>query len=370
MAATMDLNRVATFVRVVEEGGFTAAARVLRLPKSSVSRAVSQLEEELGARLLQRSTRKVTLTEAGSAFFERASRGLVGIEEAAAAVADMQSTLKGTLRITAPVDAGVWVLAPLVPRFLAKHPQVRIELMLTGRIVDLVAEGVDFALRIAPLRDSSLVARKLGDSLLALFAAPSYLARRGTPRTVADLRDHDCVLFRPDRGRVTWALEGPAGPEPVEVTGPVAADDFLFIQQMALAGAGIAMLPTFLCDRPSREGQLSRVLPKHAVRMGTFHLVYPSARYLPQRAAAFRDFILEELGPTLGAEGRGAEGKAAVGAQGADAPATGASGRRRPPPRGRRRRRPRGRSASAACESRKTYTDTRKRECNLVASFW
>ena len=292
----MDLNRVAIFVRVVEDGGFSAAARSLRLPKSSVSRAVSLLEEQLGARLLQRSTRRVRLTEAGTTFYERASRGLAGVEEAAAAVADLQGSLRGPIRVTAPVDAGVWVLAPLVARFVALHPGVHIDAVLTGRVVDLVAEGFDFALRAAPLRDTALVARKLTRIESALYAAPAYLARRGTPTGVVDLKTHDCILFRPDRGRATWTLLGSDGEESVEVTGPAAADDFSFVQRLVLMGTGIGLLPAFLCQEAVAGGGLLRLLPGHAGLGGWFHLVYPSARYLPHRAAAFRDFLIAALG--------------------------------------------------------------------------
>jgi DNA-binding transcriptional LysR family regulator len=292
----MDLNRAAVFVRVVDEGGFSAAARALRLPKSSVSRSVALLEQELGARLLQRSTRKVRLTEAGGTFYERASRGLAGVEEAAAAVADLQGSLRGPMRITAPVDAGVWMLAPLVAQFVALHPMVRIEVILTSRLVDLVAEGFDFALRAAPMRDSSLIARRLGTIEVALFAAPAYLARRGTPASVAALKDHDCVVFRPDRGRGNWTLAGPGGEETVEVSGPVGADDFSFVQRLVRAGAGIGLLPSFLQNGATREDELVRVLPSHAGPGGVLHLVYPSARYLPNRAAVFRDFVVAALG--------------------------------------------------------------------------
>jgi DNA-binding transcriptional LysR family regulator len=291
----MDLNRAAVFVRVVDEGGFTAAARVLRLPKSSVSRSVALLEQELGARLLQRSTRKVRLTEAGTAFYERAARGIAGVEEAADAVGDLQGTLRGRIRVTAPPDAGVWMLAPLVARFVAMHPGVHVELALTGRVVDMVTEGFDFAFRAAPMHDSSLVARKLAPVEVGLWAAPGYLARRGTPVAVAELAQHDCLMFRADHGHVRWTLLGPEGEQSVEVSGPVGADDFAFLQQMAIAGAGIALLPAFLCRAASGAGALTRVLPDRATRPGAFHLVYPSARYLPQRAVAFRDFILAEL---------------------------------------------------------------------------
>jgi DNA-binding transcriptional LysR family regulator len=292
----MDLNRVAIFVRVVDDGGFSAAARTLRLPKSSVSRAVSLLEEQLGARLLQRSTRKVRLTEAGTTFYDRASRGLLGVEEAAAAVADLQGSLRGPIRVTAPVDAGVWVLAPLVASFVALHPAVHIDAVLTGRVVDLVAEGFDFALRAGALRDSSLMARKLARLEGALYATPAYLARRGTPTQVADLREHDCILFRPDRGRATWKLTGPDGEESVEVTGPVGADDFSFVQRIVLSGTGIGLLPGFLCQGAVEDGSLVRLLPGHVGLTGSFQLVYPSARYLPHRAAAFRDFLIAALG--------------------------------------------------------------------------
>jgi DNA-binding transcriptional LysR family regulator len=292
----MDLNRAAIFVRVVAEGGFTAAARALHLPKSSVSRAVSLLEEELGARLLQRSTRKVHLTEAGTTFYNRAAPALGGVEEAAAAVADLQVGLHGTIRITAPLDAGVWLLGPLVARFVSKHPGVFVDVVLTARVVDLVAEGFDFGLRASPMRDSSLVARKLKRVAIALYAAPTYLARRGTPGAVADLAQHQCVMFRPDNGHATWTLTSAAGGEEVaHVSGPIGADDFFFVQRMLMAGAGIGLLPSFLCDEAVKTGELVRVLPNHGVQGGQFHLAYPSARHLPHRAAAFRDFLVGAL---------------------------------------------------------------------------
>jgi DNA-binding transcriptional LysR family regulator len=292
----MNLNQAAVFVRVVDEGGFSAAARALRLPKSSVSRAVALLEEELGARLLQRSTRKVNLTEAGTAFYDRASRGLAGVEEAAAAVADLQGSLRGRILVTAPADVGVWLIAPVVARFVGLHPAVYVDVVLTTRIVDLVAEGFDFALRAGGVRDASLVARKLGQLDTALYAAPAYLARKGTPARPADLTSHDCILFRPDRGRVTWPLTGPSGEETVEVTGPVGSDDFAFVQRIVLAGSGISLLPSFLGTEAAASGGLTRVLPEYRGRSGSLHLVYPSARYLPARAAAFRDFVLATLG--------------------------------------------------------------------------
>lgn len=293
----MDLNRIAVFVRVVEDQGFTSAARALGLPKSSVSRAVALLEAELGVRLLQRSTRRVSLTEAGGAFYERASRGLAVVAEAAAAVADMQGALRGLIRMTAPVDAGDRLLGAPLARFVRRHPRVHVELVLTGRLVDLVEEGFDLALRAGALRDSALVARKIGESEGGAYASPRYLARRGAPARVEDLARHRCVLFRPTRGRALWALTGPAGEERVEVGGPLGADDLSFVRRALLAGVGVGLLPTFLCARDVERGRLERVLPAYRAFAAPLHLVYPSAHYVPRRVAALRDFLLASLVP-------------------------------------------------------------------------
>jgi DNA-binding transcriptional LysR family regulator len=295
---TMDLNRALTFVRVVEDGGFTAAARALRVPKSSVSRSVALLEAELGVRLLQRSTRKVQLTDAGQIYYDQASRALAALVDAAAAVTDLQSSLRGTLRITAPADASAGLLAPIIARFVEQHPAVYVECVLTGRVVDLVAEGIDFAFRAAAITDSSLVARKLAPLDGSLYAAPSYLARHGAPTQVADLAGHECVLFRGDRGRTRWTLSSASGEENVQVHGAISADDFAFVHQACLEGAGIALLPQFLAKPSFARGELARVLPGHLGIRGDWHLVYPTGRYLPRRAAAFRDFMLAALGPT------------------------------------------------------------------------
>lgn len=290
----MDLNRVAVFVQVVERGGFTAAARVAGSPKSTVSRAVSLLEEELGVRLLHRSSRRVKLTEAGAAFYERASRGLAGLAEAAEAVSDMQHAVRGAIRVTSTADVGIWLLEPILSRFLREHPAVHVEIVLTNRVVDMADEGFDLAIRAGRLRDGALVARKLAPIEAALYASAEYVARRGTPESVPDLAKHDCVLFRPTRGHATMTLTGPEGEESVEVTGPIGGDDFAFVRGAVISGLGIGLLPSFLCTQSPGSG-LVRVLPSHAVRGGPLHLVYPSARYLPHRVAVLRDFLLAAL---------------------------------------------------------------------------
>jgi DNA-binding transcriptional LysR family regulator len=289
------LNQVAVFVRVVETGSFTAAAAALGLPKSSVSRGVSRLELELGVRLLQRTTRSVHLTDAGHAYYERVAQALSGLQDAQSAVSDMQATPSGLVRVTAAVDIGASVLSPLVARFVRKHPGIHVEMLLTGRLLNLVEEGVDLAVRAGKLDDSSLVARKVGTLETRLLAAPGYLRRKGTPKAVADLSRHECVLFRARRGRSSWELSGPKGVERVDVTGSVSADDLTFIRQMLLAGTGIGLVPWTSCAQDIERGRLVRVLAEYAAPGGALHVVYPSARYVPQRVALLRDFLVQSL---------------------------------------------------------------------------
>jgi DNA-binding transcriptional LysR family regulator len=291
----VDLNRVSIFVSVVDEGGFTAAARSLGLPKSSVSRAVSLLEAELGARLLRRSTRAVALTEEGRAFYERASRGLAALAEAREAVVDLEAHLRGTIRITTAVDIGVWMLAPIVAAFGCQYPDVLIEVALSGRVIDLVEEGFDLALRAGSVGDTALIARKLPPIDFALYASKDYLERNGTPRRVADLASHRCVVFRARKTR--WTFEGPRGEESAEVNAAVSTDDFSFALQSAASGAGIALLPSFVAERGG-AGKIVRVLRRHVSRGAPLHLVYPAGRYLPQRVAIFRDFLVREIAGT------------------------------------------------------------------------
>jgi DNA-binding transcriptional LysR family regulator len=257
---------------------------------------VALLEEQLGVRLLQRSTRKVQLTEAGRLYYDRASHALAALEDAEAAVSDLQSSLRGVVRLTAPADAATGILAPLISRFVERHPGVHVDCALTGRIVDLVAEGIDFAFRAAPISDSSLVARKLSMLESSLYAAASYVSRRGAPTRIAELATHDCVLFRGDHARALWTLLGPNGEESVEVHGPINADDFAFVHQACVQGAGVALLPRFLAEPSIARGELVRVLPAVSGVRRAWHLVYPTGRYLPRRVAAFRDFVLSELG--------------------------------------------------------------------------
>ena len=293
----IDLNRVATFVRVAEVGSFTAAARALRLPTSSVSRAIANLEDELGVRLINRSTRKLSLTEAGGQFHQRMQAVLAEADEATEAAAGFGKEPRGVVRLTAPVDIGLQVLPPLVAKLHARHPDLVIELVLTSRRMDLIEEGLDLALRGGRLEESSLVARKLIDSSLGIFASPAYLARHDPPRTLADLARHPCLRYGGGRGGDRpWRLSGPRGHETVSVTGPVVCDDMRFLHEMAMAGLGLALLPVENVAADVAAKRLVRVLPRYGLGGAGLYLVWPSRRLVPARVAAVRDFLVEEIG--------------------------------------------------------------------------
>jgi DNA-binding transcriptional LysR family regulator len=290
----MDYNDLALFTRVVERGSFSDAARSEGLPKSSVTRSIARLEKELGVRLIQRTTRQRGVTDAGRELYERV-RGAVGaLEEAADAVREQGKDPRGVVRVTAPGDASLMALPEAFVELARRYPAIHVELSLTNRVVDLVAEGVDIAIRAGKLADSTLVARKVGQTNAALFASPAYLDRRGRPKKIADLAEHDCVLFRARNARQSWDLEGPKGVETVEVGGPLGSDDFMFNLRLIEAGVGIGVLPMFIgCQH---KEQLERVFPKHLYgAAGQLYVVMPSASFIPARVSVTRDFLVEHL---------------------------------------------------------------------------
>ena len=294
----MDLNHVSVFARVVELESFTAAAKQLGLPKSSVSRTVSSLEAQLGVRLLQRTTRKLHLTEAGQAYYERTRVALSSLEEAALAASNLSAEPRGTVRIATPADSGLLRFAEIVTRFTRKYPLVQIEIAMSPRRVDLVAEGFDLALRAGKLDDSTLVARKIGADSLGIYAAPGYLRQRGKPKTLAELAQHDCVLFRGINGKAEWRLSGPSGEESVTVRGPVNVDEMSFVQSAVAAGMGIALLPSVGVRLMAKHGLLPspvHLLPEYSLTGGDLNVVSPSARFQTAAVVVFRDFLVAEL---------------------------------------------------------------------------
>lgn len=294
----MDLNKVASFVQVVDSGSFTAAGRLRGQPKSSISRAVSSLETDLGVRLLQRTTRKLHLTEAGRLFYDRAARALAGLDEASAAAQQLQDTASGTVRITTVHDIGTWLLAPAIAKFRERFAHIQLDVIITPRHVDLVHENVDLALRAGALQDSSLIARPLGRLSAGIFAAPSYLRRYGVPQSLRDLQQHECLRFRSREDYADWRLSGPDGEQTLRVRGAINADGYEFLRSAVTLGLGCGLMPLFACPQIP-HAQWQRVLPQYRAVGAPLHLVYPSARFVPKRVAVLRDCLLEEIPPLL-----------------------------------------------------------------------
>lgn len=289
----MDLNRATTFVRVVETGGFTRAAEQLGLPASSVSRSVQKLEDDLGVTLLERTTRKVTLTDAGKAFFERAREALAGLEEANNLALDAAREIHGVVRIAVPPEFG-GKLGSIFSAFAVANPKVRIEVTFTARGMELVGDLVDIAVAIGRLPDSSLLTRRLGESTDKLYAAPAYVAEHGSPRKPSELSLHDAVLTRAVAGEGRWELTGPKGNEHVDVHGRMVGDHLQFTIDAAIAGLGIAMLPSWVGDPLVADGKLVAILPKFYTTSALHVLTHPG-RHLPRRVALLRDFLVDQL---------------------------------------------------------------------------
>jgi DNA-binding transcriptional LysR family regulator len=290
----MDLNLLSVFEAVARTSSFSAAAKELGIPKSSASRAVARLEDELGVQLLFRTTRQVSLSEAGTALYDRTTPLLRSIKAAVGEIPRPEEAPSGTLKVTAPVDLGVLFLAEVVTRYVARYPAVCVDLHLTGRVVDLVGEGFDVALRVASkLEDSTLVARRAAPAVFHLYASPLYLARRGAPRNEDELRQHDWVVFRggPQKLRVPESRKSPSAGRPARI----ACDDLLFVRDAVRAGAGIALLPTFLVEPDVLSGALVRVLPRLERQAGNLYVVTPAGKHVPSKVTAFRDLVLEML---------------------------------------------------------------------------
>ena len=289
--ADPDLNDLAVFVRVVERGSFAAAARELRVPTWTASRAVARLEASAKVRLLQRTTRAVKPTAEGRDLYESVSPAVAALRAAARGLEASTSSVKGRLRLSAPTDLASSFLAPVLVGFAERYPLVDLDLALTNAHVNVVGEGFDVALRAtSKLESSSLIARKLGEIEHRLYASPSYLAKHGAPSASKDLASHALVLFRSKDLERTWQLEGVGGAS-VSVRGRIGGDDFVFVRSMILGGAGIGLLPYLNAAADEDAGRLVRVLPTLHATGATLYLIYPSAKNVPSRVAAFRDFV-------------------------------------------------------------------------------
>ncbi len=285
------------FIRVVESRSFTAAAERLSLSKSVVSRRLTELENRLGTRLLNRTTRSLSLTPAGQTYFERARAILADVEEAEQAVAELGRDPRGLLRVNAPMSFGTLHLAPAVADFMSRHPNVELDLELTDRFVDLVEEGWDIAVRIGRLRDSSLIARRLAPSRLVTVASPAYLARMGTPERPEDLTRHECLLYTTPSNPSVWPFRVEGEVRSVRVQGRMRVNNGDAILEAVRAGLGLAVLPTFMTHADLRSGRLVTVLDSYEAADFAIHAVWPHHRHLSPKVRAFVDFLAERFGP-------------------------------------------------------------------------
>lgn len=290
-----NLNELAAFSAVVDHGGFTAAAHALSMQKSTLSRMVSRLEKRLDAPLLVRTSRQLAVTDAGRELHTRLTEALGLVASAESAAAKREEDASGVVRLTAMPDfAAVW-LAPLVAEFARKHPRVSVELVLTTRLVDLVAERIDLAVRSGPLPDSSLVAQRIGFARRCIVASDAYLKRRGIPQNASDLADHDCLAYRATEGEASWKVHQKGRAKNIRVKARLAADDFGILLAWARRGLGITMLPGFVCDGDLRAGRLVSVLPALVNDAVPLFLVHPEGRHLSASVRLFKDFLVGEL---------------------------------------------------------------------------
>jgi len=288
------LEDMRIFVTTVGKGSFTGASDALGLSKQFVSRRVAALEERLGVRLLNRTTRRLSVTDAGREYHARALRILDDVDDAELAVSSQGDSPRGTLRLTAPMSFGTLYLGSVLPAFLLRYPAVSVELNLDDRTVDIVREGYDMGIRIGRLQDSTLIARALAPARIVACCSPDYLNGRGAPATPVELAAHDCLLYGHSR-QVNWLFQEGGKPCSVPVSGCLLANNGEIVRDAAVAGLGIAWLPTFIVGDALREGRLVTVLDDYAMPPAVVHAVYPQHRQASLAIRAFVDFLREAL---------------------------------------------------------------------------
>jgi DNA-binding transcriptional LysR family regulator len=293
----ISLENVRIFMGAVETGSFSAAGRKLRLSPSVVSYRIQLLEDHLNSRLLTRTTRSMSLTEAGRLFFDHCLEVVEAVERAEASVAlDGGASPRGNLHVTTPLGLGRRVIAPMLARYRTLQPQTQVRLRLSDHLLDLVEEGVDVAIRIARMEDSSFTLRKIADVRRLLCASPAYLANRGAPLIPQDLTGHDCLLLRfPGSQQFRWTLDFRGEAVTIPVAGPLDADDGDVLTQWALDGLGIILKPLFEVAPLLAEGRLVEVLPDAPPLPVTLGVLYPTRRMLPPRTKSFIDLSVDEM---------------------------------------------------------------------------
>lgn len=297
-----DLNDLQFFAIVVEHGGYAAAERALGIPKSRLSRRITQLETDLGVRLLQRSTRKFAVTDIGQSVYRHAQSMLAEAQAAREAVDRVSAEPRGLIKVSSPVALAQDMLAKLLPEFLAAHPQVRVQLHVSNRRVDIIPEGFDVALRVRSKldEDGELVLRSFGQISELLVASPAYLKRRGRPVEPAELTAHATLSMSEDEARQRWTLHGPGNAiQRVDIQPSLMTHDFPLLMAAARAGLGIALLPESICAQSVRNGELEVVVPDWHLPQGICHAVFPSRRGLLPAVRVFIDFLAEKMPPII-----------------------------------------------------------------------
>lgn len=290
------MDGMKTIVAVVETGSFTAASERLGMSKALVSKYVGEVEQGLGTRLFNRSTRRLALTEAGQRYYDRALPLLEEFSELVDNVTGEQSSPRGLLRISVPVTFGEMSLSPLVPKFLAQHPGIKLDLQLNDRMIDMLEQGIDVVIRIGGVDDSSLVARHIKTLPLILCASPAYLELNGCPQKTQDIGRHQCIIDSNFRIGKQWPIVNPDGnTDSIEVSSRVAANSPRAVRELALAGGGIGMIPRFIVEDALTDGSLQEVLPGHTTLEFGLFAIYPHRRYLSKKVRCFIDFLIAEF---------------------------------------------------------------------------
>lgn len=294
------LDDLKLFTLVAETKSFTKAADRLGLSKSAASRRVAELEARLGARLFHRTTRSISLTQVGQGFCQRVSQILGELEEAERSVTSEHAAPRGTLKVAAPMSFGLSHLAPVVCAYMERYPEVQVDMDVSDRFVDLVEEGYDVAVRIGRLKDSSLVARRICPIRMVVCASPAYLDRRGTPKTPAELAEHDCLLYTNSQSFDQWSFRiapGSDQTQSIRVQGRMRVSNGDVLRQAALAGLGIVVLPSFIVGDDLVSGKLRGVLTDYTLSEGALHALYPANRHLSPKVRAFVDLLAASFGP-------------------------------------------------------------------------
>lgn len=290
----MNLNDVRLFIRVIEHNSFTNAAEKLGIQKSTISRRIAQLEDELGVRLLQRTTRKLSLTDEGQNLFQRCQPLLDELDGIEDLVSSRQEEPSGRLRITMPPELGIFMMNRVVSSFMEKYPKLQIDIELTPRVVDLVEEGIDLALRVGELSDSSLIGRKIAEAQVELYASTAYLEKHGEPKTPADLINHKCIAASLSAN--SWSFENWNDGKPVPINCRIRANSLSFCREMVKSDLGIARMPQSFCLDELNDGTMKEVLADYSTPRVGIHALYPSRRHLNLKVRLFIDHMVATLG--------------------------------------------------------------------------